>query len=127
MAKDAKEKIVEISHGELVDMTAQETNLSKKDIDLALDGYEKSISNAINQVYENNEDVEEIRVLSKVSGFAVSAVDSPKVGKHLGITPLVRVNLFDSINERFNLSEESIENMQEEDTDTEKKTAKKAS
>lgn len=120
-----KEKSVDIQHVDLVNIASETSKLSAKDIDLALDSYEGAITQAINEAFEKNEDIETVNVFSKVTGISAQKVDSEEFGKHIGIVPLVKVDMFEKLNAKYGITEETIEAAAE--IDSEEKKAKKAS
>ena len=117
-------KSYDVSHEDLVNMVHEETKYAKKDIDEAIDAYEKSISKSVEDIVEKDPDFKEINVYSKVSGYTFGNETDAEYGKTISVTPLVPKDLFDEINKDI-VAESKMEEALNSNED--KKTAKKAS
>lgn len=90
-------KTYDVSHEDLVNIVAEETKYSKKDIDETINAYEKSITTSFDQIKEKDPDFEKINVYSRVAAYVIDKETDSQYGDVYSMTPLIPKDMFDEI------------------------------
>lgn len=119
-------KSYDVSHEDLVNIVAGETNYSKKDIDETINAYEKSISTSVNQIIEKDEAFDEINVYSKVCAYKVTKDIDAEYGETASLTPLIPKDVFSAIQLNSKaIASSNLDNALNENTVKDNEEAKK--
>lgn len=108
----------QITHEDLVKLTATDTKIPEQTVDTAVTGYGKSLTNAVKEVLESKDVVS---VFTPLGGYEYHKV-SDETGVAVHITPLLGTDMFDVLN----ADHEKIKSLKEEDVHEEKKKEKSA-
>ena len=87
----------EITHDDLVKMTAESTGNNESVVDSCVVGYGDNMAKAVNEAFENNPDLNKVSVFSPIGGYIVER-DNTADGEARNITPLIGTNFFDEVN-----------------------------
>lgn len=108
----------QITHEDLVKLTANDTKIPEQTVDTAVTGYGKCLTNAVKEVLESKDTV---AAFTPLGGYEFNKT-SDESGSVVHITPLLGTDMFDELN----ADHEKIKSLKEEETQEDKKKEKTA-